>query len=71
MAQLNLRCDEATVLQNWMRGYECHAGRTAVPSTSSTSITVHPDTQTWLEIPLSCIRSITPPDEDGLIDMVY
>ena len=37
----------------------------------ATSITVHLDTDTSVEIPLSCIRSITPPDEDGLIDVVY
>jgi hypothetical protein len=37
----------------------------------ATSITVHLDSHTSEEIPLSCIRSITPPDEDGLIDVVY
>ena len=37
----------------------------------ATSITVHLDTHTSVEIPLSCIRSITPPDEDGLIDVIY
>jgi len=37
----------------------------------ATSITVHLDTHTSVEIPLACIRSITPPDEDGPIDVVY
>ena len=37
----------------------------------ATSITVHLDTHTSVEIPLSRIRSITPPNEDGLIDVVY
>ena len=41
------------------------------PKYPATSITVHLDTHTSVEIPLSCIRSITPPDEDGLIDVVY
>jgi hypothetical protein len=46
--------------------------RDRVTSYPNTSIMVHSlHTDSWDEIPLDSIQSVTPPDDDGSIEVVY
>ena len=46
--------------------------RARATSYPNTTIIVHSlDTDSWDEIPLGSIQSVTPPDDDGSIEVVY